>query len=116
MDIFFVGAFKEKRCTFNVHAHSSKDGSVLLLPFSYAFVNISFSIRNSTIQHIQRSRDLFGIFMDCDFSSESPFYESRESASKVREQFEQLARGYNFSQSAEQNEQRNLRLVLDHQF
>ena len=53
------------------------------------------------------SRDLFGIFMDCDFSSESPVRESRETASK--ENFEQLARGYNFSETAEQKEQRNLR-------
>ena len=106
MDIFFVGAFNERRCSFNVHAHE-KHGYELLLPFSYAFVNISFSIRNSTIKHVQMSRDLFGIFMDCDFSSESPVRESRETASK--ENFEQLARGYNFSETAEQKEQRNLR-------
>ena len=111
MDIFFVGAFNERRCTFNVHDHE-KHGYELLLPCSYAFVNISFSIRNSTIKHAQMSRDLFGIFMDCDFSSESPVRESRETASKehfLKEHFEQFARGYNYSETAEQKEQRNLR-------
>ena len=108
MNFLFVGAFNEKRCTFNIqgHQHLGK-GVSLLLPASYAFVNIYFSIRNSTINHAQVTKDLFGIFMDCDFSSKSPIRASTEDASKLKEQYEERLRGYNFS--AEQNEQRNLR-------
>ena len=52
-------------------------------------------------------KDSFGIFMDCDFSSKSPIRASTEDASKLKEKYEEMVRGYNFS--AEQNEQRNLR-------
>ena len=57
-------------------------------------------------------KDSFGFFMDCDFSSKSPIRASTEDASNLKEQFEEMVRrgrGYNFSQSAEQNEQRSLR-------
>lgn len=108
MNLFFVGAFNEKRCTFNIHTQETK-GITLILPFSYAFMNISFSIRNSTIWHAQVPKDFFGIFIDCDFSSKSPLCSSKGSASKVEETFQEMAKGYNFSKSAEENEQRNLR-------
>ena len=108
MNLFFVGAFNEKRCTFNIQAQETK-GINLILPFSYAFINISFSIRNSTIWHAQGPKDFFGIFIDCDFSSKSPLNSSGGSFSKVKEQLQERAKGYNFSKSAEENEQRNLR-------
>ena len=108
MNFLFVGAFNEKRCTFNIQGQEGK-GINLLLPASYAFVNLYFSIRNSTIMHAQRTKDLFGIFMDCDFSSKSPIRASTEDASKLKEQHEDMVRRYNFFQSAEQNEQRSLR-------
>ena len=106
----FVGAFNEKRCTFNIQGHQHQGKGVnLLLPASYAFVNICFSLRNSTITHAQMPKDSFGFFMDCDFSSKSPIRASTEDASKLKEKYEEMVRGRGYNFSAEQNEQRNLR-------
>ena len=88
----------------------------LKLPFSYAFVNISFSIKNSTICVVNgqttAKKDTFGFFIDCDFSSKSPCNGSEERSKQQMMQemikSKEEARNY-LSKTAEEREQMNLR-------
>ena len=107
MNILFVGSFNESRCIFNIY-DTENIGMELVLKFPYAFVNISFSIKNSTIRHEQiLSNDKFGLFMDCDFSSKAPS-PCKDPEDRFRHQllqWEKKAKKYDFIQKAEEFEQ-----------
>ena len=111
MNIVFVGSFNERRCIFNIH-ETEYSGSELVLRFPYSFVNISFSIKNSTIRHQQiLSHEKFGLFMECDFSSmsPSPCKDPEERYRQQNLQWKEKAKKYDFIQKAEEWEQITLR-------
>ena len=70
MNLAMVGSYHATKPEINVRGE--KEYEAIGLKFPYVFVNVSFSIQNSSIISEMKTDNLYGLFMDCDFSSFSP--------------------------------------------
>ena len=95
-----------------INVKVEKEGEVIFLRYPYVFVNVSFCIRNSSIYSAMIPDNVYGLFMDCEFSSFSPTEttESQKAAyekefeSKLKESWEKHKKS-----QAEVEEQRKIR-------
>ena len=94
MNLAMIGSYHGTKPEINVRVE--KEGEVIFLEYPYVFVNVSFSIRNSSIYSEMKTDNVYGLFMDCDFSSFSPTKTTdgqketytKEYESKVKEMWE----------------------------
>ena len=65
-----IGSFHGKKTEINVIVEN--EGEVIYLDYPYVFINIYFCTRKSSIYSSMKTDNVYGLYMDCDFSSISP--------------------------------------------
>ena len=65
-----IGSFHGKKTEINVMVEN--EGEVIHLDYPYVFINIYFCTRKSSIYSSMKTDNVYGLYMDCDFSSISP--------------------------------------------
>ena len=65
-----IGSFHGKKTEINVIVENEDE--VIYLDYPYVFINIYFCTRKSSIYSSMKTDNVYGLYMDCDFSSISP--------------------------------------------
>ena len=65
-----IGSFHGKKTEINVIVENEDE--VINLDYPYVFINIYFCTRKSSIYSSMKTDNVYGLYMDCDFSSISP--------------------------------------------
>ena len=86
MNLAMIGSYHGTKPEINVRVE--KEREVIGLEYPYVFVNVSFSIRNSSIYSEMKTDNVYGLFMDCDFSSFSPTRTTESQKDSYKKEYE----------------------------
>ena len=86
MNLAMIGSYHGTKPEINVRVE--KEREVIGLEYPYVFVNVSFSIRNSSIYSEMKTDNVYGLFMDCDFSSFSPTRTTESQKDTYKKEYE----------------------------
>ena len=107
MNVAFVGDFQERRTTMNFKGY----GNMMFL-YPYAFVNVNVIMDNVAVHNHMISKQFYGLYYLCQFSSHAPMIKSEEQKlMKTMEHLEKKMENFrkNAGKSAEEREQGEFR-------
>ena len=88
MSFAMIGSYHGEKPEINVRVE--KEGEVICLKYPYVFVNVSFSIRNTSIYSQMKTDNVYGLFIDCDFSSFSPTKSTEKEKDTYNKEYESM--------------------------
>ena len=111
-----MGNFQENMTTINFK-DSKGHGKGMVFPYPYAFVNVNVLMDNVAVYNHMISKQFYGLYYLCQFSSNAPMIKSTEQKlMKTMEHLEKKGEKYkkNAGKSAEEREQRESRYNNKH--